>query len=380
MRKAYNITWIENLHIVQTAAKWKSKNLLTSEQEALVKTKFPEHFYRPGLFVKSGLFIFGLIGCSFFAGFLSIFVADMASENTFSVVSLIAAVAYFFFLEHLIKNNKLYHSGIDNALLYAGIGAAMTPVFLLFEGAGFAVYCMLALIILTVATLRYADLLTTLGCFLALFALVGDLMMKFPIGKALLPFALMILSAIVFSQVRLIRNIYYQECKMLLQGLCMVVFYLGGNYFIVREGNAMLNELHLPISPQIDFAPLFYLFTTAIPIGYIFFGLKKHDRLFLIIGLFCFGFSIYTYRHYFSPLTPAQELLVAGALLITIAASAIKYLHTPKFGLSDEQDGRRKLANLEAILVAQNLGQTPAEKGFEFGGGNFGGGGAGEVY
>src|SRR4051812_21579938 len=113
MKKAYNITWIENLYIAQVAANWRSKNLLTPNQETLVTSQFPEDFYRPGIFVKIGLFIFGVICCSFFLGFLSIFILEAASEHTFSFISLIAAGAYFFFLEHLIKSRKLFHSGVD---------------------------------------------------------------------------------------------------------------------------------------------------------------------------------------------------------------------------------------------------------------------------
>lgn len=380
MKKAYNINWVENLYIGQITSKWQSKNLLTQEQEAQVKASFPEGFYRPGIFVKIGLFFFGTIACSFFVGFLTIFFLDAGSDTTFSFLSLIACGCYLFFLEYLIKNRNLFHSGVDNALLYAAIVAVMVPLFILFEDAEVSVYCLVALMVLIPATLRYADLLTTTGCFLVLFTLLANSMMKFPLGKALLPFSVMILAAVIFWGIKKVNSVYYRDCKIVLQVLSLVTFYLGGNYFIVREGNAMLNDLHLSIAPQIAFAPVFYLFTTIIPVLYIAFGLKKHDRTLLIIGLLTLAFSVYTYHNYFSQLTPAQELVLAGVLMVAIATVVIRYLHTPKHGLSDEQEGQRQLANLEAILVAQNLGQTPHESEIELGGGNFGGGGAGEVY
>jgi hypothetical protein len=380
MKKAYNINWVENLYIRQIAAKWRSANMLTSEQEAQIKAGFPEEFYRPGIFVKMGLFFFATIACSFFVGFLSIFFLDAGSNLAFSCLSIVACGCYLIFLEYLIKNRKLFHSGVDNALLYAAVIAAMVPVFMLFENGDTAIYCIAALIILVPATLRYADLLTATGCFLATFTLLANVMMRFPIGKALLPFSIMIASAIIFFLIKKRETIYYCDCKKWLEILALVTFYLSGNYLIVREGNAMLNDLNLRVAPQIAFAPLFYLFTIAIPVIYIVFGLKNRDRVLFIIGLLTFAFSVYTYRNYFSQLTPAQELMIAGILLMAAAIGTIRYLRKPRHGLSDEQESERKLANLEAVLVAQSLGQTPQGNDLEFGGGNFGGGGAGEVY
>jgi hypothetical protein len=380
MKKAYNENWVENLHIQQTASAWLSKNLLTQEQFEQVKSAFPEQFYRPGIFVKIGLFFFAAIACSFFVGFISLFFMSSGSETGFSFLSLICAFCFTFFLEYLIKNKGLFHSGVDNALLYAAVFGAMVPVFMLFENAGVWLYCIVALAILVPVILRYADLLATLVAFGVLFLLLANLMMMFPLGKALLPFSVMILSAVIYWAAKKSKRLYYQDCRKVLEVLSLFTFYLGGNYFIVREGNALMNDFNLAVSPQIAFAPLFYFFTIIIPLAYIMTGLRKHDRILFIIGLLAFGFSIFTYRSYFSQLTPSQELAVAGALLILIAGAVIRYLHTPKHNLCDEPDGRRKLANLEAILVAQNLGQTPHENGIEFGGGNFGGGGAGEVY
>ena len=80
MKKAYNETWVENLHVQRQAAAWKSKNLLTGEQEEEVKAHFGEKFYRPGIFVKIGLFLFAVVACSFFVGFLSLFNYDASAE------------------------------------------------------------------------------------------------------------------------------------------------------------------------------------------------------------------------------------------------------------------------------------------------------------
>ncbi|MET7259534.1 hypothetical protein [Dyadobacter fermentans] len=380
MKKAYNQTWVENLYVHRQAAAWKSKNLLTSEQEEEVKAHFAEKFYRPGIFVKIGLFLFGVVACSFFVGFLSLFIYDTSSEIGFSTLSLICCACFVFVLENLIKTKNLFHSGVDNALLYAAITAAMVPVFLLFEHAPVWVYCLIALAIIVPATLRYADLLGPVAIFGLIFTIMAEWMMNFPLGKALLPFAVMILSAMIYALARKNNDIYYYECRQIFEILALVTFYLGGNYLVVRELNALINGLNVSVAPQIAFAPLFYLFTLIIPVCYVFWGLKKADRILFIIGLIAFAFSVYTYTHYFGILTASQELVLGGALMIATAIILIKYLHTAKYGISDEQNRKNSLENLQAIIAAQELGVTPASQGLEFGGGTFGGGGAGEAY
>lgn len=380
MKKAYNETWVENLHLQRQAAKWTSKNLLTADQEDQVRELFPEKFYRPGLFVKIGLFCFAVVATTFFVGFLSLFVYDTSSDIGFSTLSIICCGCFVFVLEYLIKTKNLFHSGVDNALLYAAITAAMVPMFLLFEHAPLWAYCLIALLVIIPATLRYADLLGPIAIFGLIFTIMAELMMKFPLGKALLPFAVMILSAVVYALARKIKAIYYRECRQIFEILSLVTFYLGGNYLIVRELNALISNLNVSVAPQIAFAPLFYFFTLGIPLLYIFIGLKRAERIPFVIGLLAIAFSAYTYVNYFSTLTASQELVLAGALMIGSAIALIKYLHTPKHGISDEQDRKNSLENLQAIVAAQQLGVTPASPGLEFGGGAFGGGGAGEVY
>jgi len=379
MKKAYNEFWVNNLAIQQISEQWHFKNLITAEQLESVKTDFPVEFYRPGLFVKIGLFIFACIACSFFSGFISLFILD-AGEKAFALVSIVCCICFTLFLEFLIKDRKLFHSGVDNALLYSAFGASVIPFFLLFNNMQVWQYCVLALVILTVAMIRYADLFVVICAYCVVFTLLANLMMKFALGKALLPFAIIALSVVIFYSATKIRSTYYADCKKVVKVLSLVTLYLGGNYFIVREGNAMLGDLPYLLSPQIPFAPIFYIFSTIIPLVYIFFGLKMKDRILLLVGLFALGFSIFTYRYYFGFLTLAQGLAVSGAFMVILSIICIRFLKETRFGITDEPDSERKIANLEALIAAQYLGQAPQEHGLEFGGGNFSGAGAGSDY
>ncbi|SEI99234.1 hypothetical protein SAMN04487995_2918 [Dyadobacter koreensis] len=380
MKTAYNKSWVKNLQIQQTAQLWVTNNLLTSSQFERIKAAFPESFYRPGIFVKIGLFLFTVFGGSFFAGFLSLFFIDNAGSKTFAVLSFISAACYYFFLEFFIKDRKLFHSGIDNALLYMGNGAIIITFVVLFEGMEIWQYCSLVLLVNGITTIRYADLFTVFISMASIFVGFASILVKFPIGKAFMPFATMILSVLLYVVNKSERDYYYRECQILIKIFVMVTFYFGGNYYVVREGNALLSEITTPNAPQIPFAILFYVFTTVIPILYCFLGLKNRDRVFLIVGLFTAAFSCFTYRYYFDFLAIEIILSIGGFLLILISVLSINYLKIPRFGVTDEIMEGRKLANLEAILIANQFGQTPEENNFKFGGGNFGGGGAGNDY
>ena len=212
MKKAYNSTWIDHLHILSTSEAWLEKKLITNEQFTAIEQSFPQQFYRPGIFVKIGLFIFTLIACSFASGFVSLFLLGNSSEGSISVVSLLCMVGFIFFLEKLIKTKRLYHSGVDNALLYSAMGAAVIPFLSLFDNLAVWQYCIIFFAFSFAATLRYADMLSAAGAFLLLMGLVGNLTMKFPLGKALLPFAIMILSAAVYLIIIKDKSTYYRRC------------------------------------------------------------------------------------------------------------------------------------------------------------------------
>lgn len=381
MKKAYNTEWVRNIGIHQIAESWLRKKLITSDQLVSIRNMYPENFYRPGVFVKIGLFIFGTIACSFFSGFLSLFIlAGADGDGGLSVISICSAIGFIAMLEFLIRDRKLFHSGVDNALLYAAFVATMIPFFILVNEPPVWFSCCFALAFLIPAFLRYADMLAAVACFAILLLLLTNLMMKFALGAALLPFGVMLFSAVVFFINWKAVSDYYANCQVAITVACLAGFYIGGNYYVVREGNAFLNDLSGATAPQIAFAPIFYFFTVIIPLSYIVFGLRIKDRTLLIMGLLTFAFSIYTYKYYFSQLPIEQGVSVLGVLMILFAATAINYLKTPKKGITDEKEGDRKLANLEALIAAQHLGQTPVEKGMEFGDGDFGGGGAGNNY
>jgi hypothetical protein len=212
--------------------------------------------------------------------------------------------------------------------------------------------------------------------------LLFNILGKYEIGKMLLPFAIMISSTFFYFYVKNLQktaeNHYYSDALAILETLALATFYLGGNYFIVREGNAQLNNLSESI--QVAYAPLFYLFTVGIPLFYIFWALKKHERKMLIVGLLAFAFSIFTYKMYFSVLPLEWALTIGGLVLSLGSILVIRQLKETKWKLSYKPDSENKYQNLEAVIVNKAMPTAQAPEGPKFGGGDFGGGGAGEGY
>lgn len=382
--KSYNQLWVENIHNQSVIKRWFYQNKLNSAQFEAAKSEFPVGFKHSNIFVKIGLFIFANILIISAGGMASLFLAALF-ENTITVglISLIYGIVLFMVLNKLIPKNNFYRSGVDNALIYAmlscifGFFLAVTDFKL-----PTWIYTLILIGLLSIALLKYADLMVTICLYGTWIFFWFDISSKFSIGKLILPFVIMLISAISYFLVKYWRkkenSNYYTDSMNILEILAIVTFYIGGNYYVVREGNAMLNNLNVSI--QIAFAPLFYFFTVGIPIFFIIMGLKRHDRKMLIVGMLTVGFSIYTYREYFSSLPVEWALTLGGISLIIGSIFVIRYLSEPKHSLTYLPDSENKFQNFEAILVNQIMPTTATPDGTKFGGGDFGGAGASGEY
>ena len=389
--KAYNSLWSENDFIQKTAQKWLKQGFLSKEQSSEIEKSYPHDYYDPNVFLKIGLFVFTILAASVSVSLMSIFFISIYETNlnaAFVIQSLIIGGVFFLLLENLIKGRKLYHSGVDNALIYMALGAFCTAIYFLFENLNPPtwLFLMLFLPLFIATTIRYAE---SVACTLTYFLILGifvTIALESFWGKTLLPFIMMIVSAGMYFAVKKLSTrkdyLYYETCLTILKTLSLITFYLGGNYLIVREGNVLINNLSLSISPQVAFASIFYFFTTVIPMAYIFFGLRNRDRLMLISGLITLGFSIFTYRFYFAILPIEIALTIGGILLIALAGGLIHYLKTTKKGFTYQPDDEFEGFNLEALLMSQLVQSKIPQQGdtFRFGGGDSGGGGSGGNY
>lgn len=475
---AYNINWLDALAVKQLAGKWLTRNWLNEAQHRQLLDNYPEAFYTPNLFVRVGLFLFTTFLTFSAIGLASLFFSsfiDSGQEVSVGILGLLYGAGTLAGLEYFIRAKNHYRSGIDDALLYFTlalfIGGLSLIVYSVFEEELLG-YFVLALHLLVVGAIRYADRLVAFLAFACLLAIVFLVCIRFTWGRLLVSFVIMAVSAGVYWVVKKRQNQYelryWNKCLMVLEWLTLLTFYLSGNYLVVREGNALLNdttnfreytspatqsrnnqrdvvyaeiqrlqeentafeadtlslaknqdkitanqqrievdyqkmsdlqheindirrqEREKQAASGLPFTWFFYCFTFLLPLFYLWIALRRKDRVMLWVGMALVILAVLTYKYYFSLAPLEVSLTVAGTFLIAVAYLAIRWLKTPlvqtKYGLTyqeGEEDGPTGLLNAEALLIAQTVGPTtPAQpdKGFEFGRGDFGGGGAGDRY
>jgi hypothetical protein len=391
--KAYPTAWAHADALRAGASRWQRRGLLTAAQQAAIETVHPVAYYRPNNWIRVLLFGSTLLGGLTTLGFLGVITDFKLGPVAYGVLTMLAAGVA---LELLIKNSHHYRSGVDNALLYGALGAwAFLIFYTYFEllptqsvtatlagPHGSLLPWLLALVVLlaslVVALMRYADPLVAVAAFgTALLLLVSALFVL----SWLLPLALMGAAAGLLLWLRKLPTradyFYYRSAGLVVRTLAIAVFYLAGNYLIVREGNTELLGGG-SLSQQIPLAPLFYALTAGIPLLYIVLGLRRHDRLLLKMGLLALAFSIYTLRYYRTLMPPEIAATIGGAVLLLGSLAALRYLRTPRHGLIAAANTEAvPRFNLESMIIAETA-HIPAapEVGFQFGGGESGGGGA----
>ncbi|MBT9394052.1 hypothetical protein KLP40_12840 [Hymenobacter sp. NST-14] len=405
MRKIYNPAWAHHEAMRQAAQRWHRAGRLPQPQLEAIRAAYPLDFYRPTIYLRILLFLLVSLAYLVAAGLLGLFIYSLTDTHSyhagretlvFGSTFLLAALAGQFVLLNLIRTSRLYHAGSDQALLYLSLGFAAATVFCFLEvgrppvegdwltlGSAYLPLLLVPVLgLLLLATVSYADPLVAAAAYLTTLALLANLLLRFGSGRLLLPFAVMAAAVGLYYLVRRLGRRpdywYYRYCLLTLKALALATFYLGGNYLMVREANAALSGDY--VSRQIPFALIFYLLTALLPLAYLAHGLRRPDRVWLLTGLAALAFSGYTVRFYHSVLPPAVASALIGAGLVALMALALRYLRTPRHGLTadpDDAPSERPGLNLEALIVAQTAHAPQApEPGFQFGGGQTGGGGA----
>jgi hypothetical protein len=479
MMKAYNPDWLDALEIKKMAGQWRKRGWIPEDQYEKINQGHPAPFYTPNVFVRIGLFLFTCFLTLCAVGLASLVfssVLDSGQEVAAGVLSILYGGGTLMALEYFISTKHHYRSGIDDALLYFTlilfIGGISLIVSAIFKEDPIG-YFILAFPFLLFAGIRYADRLVAVLTCSCLLGIAGIFCIQYSWGRLLVPFVIMLLSGLLYYYTYAQRNRaerrYWAKCFLVLEFLLLLTFYLSGNYWVVREGNAVLNEAGTYrefVNPEIDslekrrnqidneithlreeneayrndtlnltenqlraadndakieelylqmsnlydqisairsaekerieaegvpFAWLFYGFTFLIPLLYLIFALRRRDRVMLWAGMLTAVLAVFSYKYYHHVLPTETAVTLAGALLLALAYLSIRLLKQPgaaaRYGLTylnEEEVSKEGPLNAEALLVSEGLGhsvqQPQPEPGFEFGGGDFGGGGAGSKY
>jgi hypothetical protein len=295
-------------------------------------------------------------------------------------------VASLAMLEKLFIDNNHFKSGVTEALLYHACGFIIGGVGGLSGFDNTQLILITSLIVFTFSGWRYLDLLCTMAAFLSLAGILFyNLYQAGGIVQQLIPFVFLLVFGFVYGCFKKLKSLVHLKLwgynLLVVESLSLILMYASGNYLVVRELSINLLELSLEPGQDIPFAFVFYLLTVAIPIGYLYFGIKNKDLVLLRVSLVLLAFSAFTFKYYYSLGHTEITLLVSGTILVVLAITLMRYLKAIRGGFSGENIMSRQwqVMNVEALLISQTMGgnqmgnASPGETG---GGGGSGGGGA----
>ncbi len=387
--KAYDPAWLEARHIRQQAHRWHRQGMLSDQQFAAIRQAYPNQFRDLNAALEIGAFVFTLLAT--LAGYALLSLMLRASSGLAgAVVAGLMAAGTFVLARSLVQSGSFYRNGTDNALwLVSALSAVWGATVLSHEAFNtfppFWQVCLLAVPILLAYVVYTSDTILTAFLLLALYGGVFSYLLTPGWGKAALPFVLLGTSAGLFGAVLWLGRtranaLYYHDSFALVRWVTATVGAAAGNYLVVRELNGLLLENRPATAPEIALPGLFWLLTFGIPATYLGLGIRLRCRMGLILGAVGLALALATVRHYFATWPFSVSLVLDGIVICGLAVWLIRYLHIPRRGFTDALDDEPPLALLKhvgTLTALQGTANAQQPTGPRFGGGEFGGGGAG---
>ncbi len=380
----YDKTELENATLLEEGHSLKAAGFINKEQYNLISNELAVPKSQNNILIRAGFFLLGSFLYSSICGFITLLSLEGNYEN-FKVLVFIFSIIGFAGTEFL-ATQKFYRYGLDDAFLLGSQLTLAIAIGISTDGNGLII-SLIIMITSLLSYLRYVNLsMVLLFCFAITSSLVYSLFEVGATGKTILPFVLMLFSTgIYFYSNTILKNLkttFYHKGVLLTNSFSLILFYLSGNYLVVRELSVALLGAEISPNSDVSFAYFFYAFTFIIPAAYLVYSLLKKDRIMLWIGALAMAFSIYSIRYYYAVLPIETFLTIAGLLLFAFTYFSIKKLKNNETGITFRADrftNAKAFRNAEALIASQ-LGLKPEAvpvSDMEFGGGGFSGGGSG---
>lgn len=385
---AYNKNTLRNLAIHEQAEEAAHHKIISAENVKAIKLAYPVDLYTPNLFVRIGLAILTLFIVIAAVGLLAL----LTGFEGAGVMLTFCGLVCYGFLELMVVGKKHYNSGVDLILMISVILLLTTAVmdFLPYTVNDEVVASLCVFIISFYFAIRFADglMAITASSALLLFLFYSIATMGIQ-ARLMLPFIMIGASGVLYFAVKKISALksafYYDFAVKGIIVVALIALYVSGNYFVVREVSIDMFRFNLDKVRDIPMAWFFWLWTLAVPVVYIIVGLKKKDLVFTRLGILLSVFSVLTFRYYHAILPAETAMVLAGTLIIIITYSLVKYLRQPRYGFTFDDKNKKSAdtLNLEGLIIGEAFGNKTApqqQQGTTFGGGSFGGAGAGDTY
>ncbi|MFH6944827.1 hypothetical protein [Flavobacterium sp. FlaQc-50] len=377
---------LDNSALTEEAEALKNAGFIGKEQLNFIEKELPVLNSHKNILVRIGFFLLGSFLYASLCGAVSLFGLS-GIDSYWKVLPFVFAAIGFVGSELLAKQG--YHNhGLDDAFILGTLLNTGFAIGVLSEGENVLSIMIAVTVVSFILYLRYLHLLSALVFYFALTVTLGYAIFEFlEFGQAILPFFMLLYGVGTYYFCRkLLKDLsepFYYSGLVLIKSISLILFYLSGNYMVVRELSGMLSGIYYDVSPEIPLAFFFWIFTFAVPVLYLFFALKNKDRIMLWISFIAIAFSFYSFRFYHSVLPVEVALTLGGLLLFAIAFFSIKKLKTKETGLTFKPDrisNSNDFLNAEALIIASTFGMKPevkpADSPMEFGGGGFSGGGS----
>ena len=379
----YNKATLHNLYIYHEVEEACNKHYLSTEIAEVIKKAHPVDLYIPNLFVKIGLAVLTSFICLCVVALLALL---LNINGTPAVFLIFTGACCYAMLEVMTGKKKHYNSGADNALMVATVILIVTGIMFDYNGVRFELLVSLVTFFICLwLAIRFTDSLAAIASIIAFmsFAFYAYVSMG-PIALSTFPFLLIIISGLLyyFSHKRVVSSpkLIYAKVWNATSVIALLAMYFWGNFYIVNSlTEEILHSNTKPLSPSW----FFWVWTFALPVLYLIKGIKDKDLLLMRAGTLLIGMSILTWRYYYSILTVEAAMLTAGMILMGIGYLFMHYLRSPRYGFVFDNNTvkENKFGNLEAFAIGQmhrtNNAEVPET---QFGGGSFGGAGAGTKY
>jgi hypothetical protein len=310
---------------------------------------------------------------------------DGLDKNYYWVFIFIGLLAYAA-LEFFVKEKKQYRSGVDDGLMWLSATCLVLGINGAFEfNISNAQNALLVFVLASWFFLRFAD--TLMACVVILSFLATVFIFYFPINnftQSTTAFVLMFIVAAVYFIANKLHSNYkarhYKAGLKIMKIVALICFYAASNYYVVQQvSNTFLQTSNTETNTSIPYGWLFWFFTIAIPLAYIFRGIQKKQVVFLRVGLLLIAAIVFTIRFYYAVMPMEIAMLVGGVFFIAISYVLTKYLSQAKHGFTSAEiksKTKEGIINIESLVIAETFNQKTSEPTTTFGGGSGGGAGA----
>ncbi|NMH28456.1 hypothetical protein [Flavobacterium silvaticum] len=331
-------------------------------------------------FAFLGMLLYGAI-----ISFVSLLFMSVIDKNFWLPVFVFSLIGLG--ITEFMAHSKYYAFGIDDVAILGFQGFFAGAIYILTDNS-LASFATLA-IIGALCCIRYVN---TLSAIVSLIGITGfvciciidyGIINKFGLSFVLFALAALIQYANYNIKKRPDANVY-QDALWAVEVFAWALLYLSVNYLVVREAASDLMGFSPTYGQDLPLAFVFYALTFVIPIAYIFFALKWHNRTLLWLGFAALGFSIFSIRFYYHVLPPEFALMAGGIVLFVISYFAWRKLRHKETGITYEKDrftqsesfkmAEALIANSQTRIASHSKSEMP------FGGGGFSGGGSGSTY